>query len=78
MKITVNAQSASVPAGTTVADLVSERTGRPLDAEGMPVDGSRLAMAVAVDDVVVPRHAWAATVLVAGARVDLVTAVQGG
>jgi len=41
---------------------------------GLPATG----VAVAVDGVVVPRAAWAATTLADGARVEVLTAVQGG
>jgi sulfur carrier protein len=41
---------------------------------GVPEAG----VAVAVDGVVVPRGAWPATVLADGARVEVLTAVQGG
>lgn len=41
---------------------------------GVPGTG----VAVAVDGVVVPRGAWPATVLADGARVEVLTAVQGG
>lgn len=37
-----------------------------------------LGVAAAVNDRVVPRGAWATTVLRAGDRVEIVTAVQGG
>ena len=41
---------------------------------GVPQKG----VAVAVDGAVVPRAAWADTVLTDGARVEVLTAVQGG
>jgi sulfur carrier protein len=41
---------------------------------GVPQTG----VAVAVDGAVVPRVAWPDTVLVDGARVEVLTAVQGG
>jgi sulfur carrier protein len=46
-----------------------------LDALGVEV---RRGMAVAVDAEVVPRGAWATTEVRSGARVEIVTAVQGG
>jgi sulfur carrier protein len=52
----------------TVADAVA-LLGVPLDARGV---------AVAVDAEVVPRGAWAETPLAAGARVEILTAIQGG
>lgn len=39
---------------------------------------SRTGVAVAVDDVVVPRVDWPRTPLADGARVEVLTAVQGG
>jgi sulfur carrier protein len=52
----------------TVADAVT-LLGVPLDARGV---------AVAVDREVVRRGAWAETRLAAGARVEILTAIQGG
>ena len=46
-----------------------------LDALGIEV---RRGMAVAVDAEVVPRSAWSTTQVADGARVEIVTAVQGG
>lgn len=77
MIITVNGSTTQVDEGTSVATLVATHTGRALDQSFQPLDGGRLAMAVAVDDAVIPRAAWG-TPLREGARVDLVTAVQGG
>ena len=45
-----------------------------LGALGLP----RTGVAVAVDGEVVPKARWAATALADGARVDILTAVQGG
>jgi sulfur carrier protein len=63
--ITVNGEPRAV-AGT-VEDV--------LDALGIEV---RRGMAVAVDAEVVPRSAWSTTQVADGARVEIVTAVQGG
>jgi sulfur carrier protein len=46
-----------------------------LDALGVEV---RRGMAVAVDAEVVPRSEWSTTTVADGARVEIVTAVQGG
>jgi sulfur carrier protein len=46
-----------------------------LDALGIEV---RRGMAVAVDAEVVPRSAWSSTQVGEGARMEIVTAVQGG
>jgi sulfur carrier protein len=45
-----------------------------LGALGLPQTG----VAVAVDGEVVPKAQWAGTALVDGARVEVLTAVQGG
>jgi len=54
--------------GATVADAV-RLLGVPLDARGV---------AVAVDREVVRRGAWGETRLSGGARVEILTAIQGG
>jgi len=46
-----------------------------LDALGIEV---RRGMAVAVDAEVVPKSAWSTTQVADGARIEIVTAVQGG
>ncbi|MCP2265308.1 sulfur carrier protein ThiS [Promicromonospora thailandica] len=45
---------------------------------GLVVDGAPQGVAVALDDAVVPRGAWATTTVRPGDRVEVVTAVQGG
>lgn len=65
MKILVNDEEVEVDAATTVAGL--------LTGLGYPDKG----IAVAVDWAVIPRSAWETT-LSDGARVEIVTAVQGG
>ena len=57
-----------LPGGASVAEIVA--------ALGVPAAGR--GVAVAVDGEVVPRGAWAATAVGADARVEVVTAVQGG
>jgi len=64
--VTVNGDSRDLPAGTTVAGLVTEL--------GLPDRG----IAVAVDGFVVPCGSWATTTLTDEDRVEIVTAVQGG
>ena len=66
MTIHLNGVERIVRPGTTVSDL--------LDYLGLAPRG----IAVALDQVIVPRSAWAATVVNVGARVDVVTAMQGG
>lgn len=66
MTVVVNGERRELADGATVPDA--------LDALGLP----RVGVAVAVDGEVVPRARWAATVLGDGARVEVLTAVQGG
>jgi sulfur carrier protein len=66
--IVVNGQSSDVAAGETVA-AVLDRLGLSLDARGV---------AVAVDGEVVPRAVWQTFALAADARVEVLTAMQGG
>ncbi|OBK48551.1 sulfur carrier protein ThiS [Mycobacterium sp. 1081908.1] len=65
MIVTVNEKSVEVDERTTVAAL--------LESLGFPGRG----IAVAMDDAVLPRSDWTAT-LFDGARLEVVTAVQGG
>ncbi len=68
MNVQLNGEWRDVPDDATVADAV-ELLGVPLGARGV---------AVALDREVVPRGAWAETPLAAGARVEILTAIQGG
>lgn len=65
-EIVVNGVRRSVAADVTVHDIVEDVTA---DATGC---------AVAVNDAVVPRTAWATRMLESGDRVEVLTAVQGG
>jgi sulfur carrier protein len=65
MKVTVNDEAVDVDDRTTVAAL--------LDRMGFPEKG----IAVAVDWAVVPRSQWSVA-LTDGAKIEVVTAVQGG
>lgn len=65
MRVTVNDEDMQVDDRTTVTGLVEQL--------GIPDTG----IAVAVDSTVVPRSLWD-TKLFDGARVEVVTAVQGG
>ena len=65
MKLVVNDESIEVDDRTTVADLLTQL--------GMPDKG----IAVAIDWAVVPRSEWHLS-LSDGAKVEVVTAVQGG
>ncbi|MDJ0350880.1 sulfur carrier protein ThiS [Cryobacterium sp. PH29-G1] len=76
--ITVNGQHRTVSPGSTVTDLVTEITGRPIAEDGRATDGSRLGVAVARNAEVVPRSQWWCTGLRHGDDIEIVTAVQGG
>lgn len=64
--VRVNGTDRGLPDGATLADAVAAVTGAPS------------GIAVALDAEVVPRAAWAQTPLTSGARVEVLTAVQGG
>ncbi len=68
MIITVNGNRRDIPAGATVSTLVASLREVP---EGR-------GLAVALGGEVVPRSAWADTMLPEGATVEVLTAVQGG
>jgi sulfur carrier protein len=66
--ITVNGTEAQLPDGARIADV--------LDALG--VEPGCRGVAIAVAGEVVPRTQWDSTSLAAGARVEVVQAIQGG
>lgn len=66
LTVWLNGERRQVDDGTTVADAVT--------AWGVPERG----VAVAVDGEVVPRASWDAVALADGARLEVLTAVQGG
>jgi sulfur carrier protein len=66
--ISVNGRASDLTPGTTVAALL-ERLDVPSQGRGV---------AVAVDAEVVPRSQWATFAVPDGARVEVLTAVQGG
>jgi sulfur carrier protein len=66
--IFLNGEGSDLRAGETVAGALS-RVGLCADARGV---------AVAVDGEVVPRAAWATFALSEDARVEVLTAMQGG
>lgn len=67
--IVVNGTERSRPAEGTVAAVLAQLEDLPPEGRGV---------AVAVDGEVVPRGAWPQHVVPEGARVEVVTAVQGG
>jgi len=66
--IELNGQDCDVPAGATVASVLARLELSP-EARGV---------AVAVDGEVVPRAQWESFALSAHARVEVLTAMQGG
>ncbi|MCX4749585.1 sulfur carrier protein ThiS [Kitasatospora sp. NBC_01287] len=64
--LTVNGEPREVSGGATLAELVAELSKAPS------------GVAAAVNEAVVPRGSWAGTLLAAGDRVEILTAVQGG
>ncbi|GAA5077374.1 sulfur carrier protein ThiS [Streptomyces sp. SID10815] len=66
MNISVNGESRSVASGTALDAVVRELTAAPS------------GVAAALNETVVPRARWSATVLAEGDRVEVLTAVQGG
>ena len=66
--VVVNGRPAEVADGATVADLLAR--ARPA--------GGRAGVAVAVDAEVVPRGQWRTRPVPEGARVEVLTAIQGG
>ncbi|QWF81588.1 sulfur carrier protein ThiS [Amycolatopsis sp. CA-230715] len=66
MELQVNGDWRSFADGATVAQVLAELGTEPR------------GVAVAVDGQVVRRGAWAETVLAPGARLEVLTAVQGG
>lgn len=71
MELTINGDRREVADGTTVEAVVRDLT---TSGDGDIPGG----IAVAVNDEVVRRTAWADSVLTPGDRVDVLTAVQGG
>ncbi|MCH0542574.1 sulfur carrier protein ThiS [Streptomyces sp. MUM 203J] len=64
--VSVNGEPREIPAPTALDTLVATLTTAPS------------GVAAAVNETVVPRAQWAATVLADGDRVEVLTAVQGG
>lgn len=66
VSVSVNGEQRTVPAGTALDALVATLTT------------AHSGVAAAVNEAVVPRGQWSATVLGEGDRVEVLTAVQGG
>ncbi|WP_306329207.1 sulfur carrier protein ThiS [Streptomyces venezuelae] len=66
MNVSVNGEARVLPGPLTLDALVATLTG------------ARSGVAAALNETVVPRGEWAATLLGEGDRVEVLTAVQGG
>ncbi|MFJ9735141.1 sulfur carrier protein ThiS [Streptomyces sp. NPDC101171] len=66
IRVSVNGERREIPPGTALDALVRTLTAAPS------------GVAAAVNETVVPRARWAATTLLDGDRVEVLTAVQGG
>ncbi|MFE3636902.1 sulfur carrier protein ThiS [Streptomyces cellostaticus] len=66
MRVSVNGERREIAPGTALDALVRTLTAAPS------------GVAAAVNETVVPRARWAATALLDGDRVEVLTAVQGG
>jgi sulfur carrier protein len=66
--IVLNGERSQVHPGETVAELLA----------GMGLDADARGIAVAVDGEVVPRASWGSFALEQDARVEVLTAMQGG
>lgn len=69
IQVVVNGEAASVPDGSSVADVV---------ARCAPGAAGGRGTAVALSDAVVPAGRWATTPVAAGDRLEVLTAVAGG
>ena len=74
MFVTVNGERRELPPEATVLNAVELLAGDGEHAHAVQGRG----VAVAVEGEVVPRRAWERTELRQGARIEVVTAVQGG
>ena len=68
MIVFLNGERREIPGSARLGEVVAGPGGEP----------ARRGVAVAVDGVVIPRARHAETVLHDGARIEIVTAVQGG
>lgn len=78
IEIDVNGSPLHLPEGAAVSAVVAALTGHSVAADGAADDGEPLGVAVAVDAVIVPRARWGSHRLGPGARVEVLTAAQGG
>ena len=72
--VIVNGTPRACPQRLSIEELVAEVLPRRETTVGESSGG----VAVAVNDVVLPRRHWARTMITDGDRIEIVTAVQGG
>ncbi|MBO3089802.1 sulfur carrier protein ThiS [Cellulomonas sp. zg-ZUI40] len=76
--MTVNGLPQPWDPGLTVATVVQGLLSDATTAPAGCAAGTPTGVAAALDDAIVPRGLWADTPVPAGARLEIVTAVQGG
>ena len=72
MELKINGTRHDKRNGITVADLLID------ELSGVDTPHGAAGIAVAVNDVVIPKREWNATPLNAGDKIEIVRAVQGG
>jgi sulfur carrier protein len=70
--VTINGDVVAFDAGATLGDVVLRSMTKP---DGTYSDSG---IAVAVNQIVVPRAEWAGTTLQSDDKIEIITAVQGG
>lgn len=78
IEIFVNDEPRQVADGTSCRDVVAQLVGKQIGDDGVALDGTALGVALALNSAVIPRSSWAETTLADGARLEVITAVQGG
>ncbi|MBG6084435.1 sulfur carrier protein ThiS [Zhihengliuella flava] len=74
---TLNGAERTAAPGATLREVIAAEIGREVGDDGRLPGGQGTGVAAAVDGEVVPRARWVTTG-VGGARIELVTATQGG
>ncbi|MBO3152989.1 sulfur carrier protein ThiS [Dermatophilus congolensis] len=76
--ITINGEPHTLPTKTTLRDIITHITGHTITPEGRTPTGTSLGIAIALNNEIIPRNNWATTIPGPNARIEIVTAVQGG
>lgn len=77
MKIIINGTERTTDT-TILKDILETELNLRLTDTGTAENGNKLGIAVAIDETVVPRSQWNRTEVREGARLEIITAVQGG